>query len=122
MFSADAIYVQVFADRFVAFNSDSGVRAEAQRDPASVSPRMLIADFAVAQEQIKALVNTVRRGLRAPHLLMHPMERIEGGITQVEHRVFVELGLGAGASRVRVHSGEVLAGDAIRQAIQDLKD
>lgn len=118
MFSADAIYVQVFADRFVATNMDSGAHAATSRDPASVSPRMLIGDFAVAQHDIKGIVKSVRRGLRAPNLLIHPMERIDGGITQVEHRVFVELGLGSGAARVRVHTGGVLSGDAVRQAIQ----
>lgn len=121
MLSSDAIYVQVFADRFVVRNVESGESREIQRDQKFASPRMLIADFTVAQHQLKEVVKSVRRGLRAPEILIHPMERIDGGITQVEYRVFVELGVGSGASRVGVYSGAPLSGEAIRKAIRDYK-
>ena len=121
MLSVDAIYVQVFADRFAVRNVDSGESCEVQRDQTSVSPRMLIADFTMAQHQLKEAVKAVRRGLRSPEILMHPMERIEGGVTQVEYRVFVELGMGAGGSKVGVHTGLPVSGDAVRKAIQDYK-
>jgi hypothetical protein len=120
MFSVDTLYVQIFADRFVATNVDSGQIRDLPRDPQSVSPRMLIGDFTVAQHQLQGLVKAVRRGLRAPQLLVHPMERIDGGITQVEHRVFLELGLGSGASRVAVHAGPILSGDGVRLALRHL--
>lgn len=117
MFSADAIYVQVFATRFVVHNIDSGASLDVPRDPRFASPRMLVADFSMAEHQLKEAVRSLRRGLRAPELLIHPMELIDGGVTQVEHRVFVELGHGAGASRVGLHTGPALAGDAVRAAI-----
>lgn len=121
MLSVDAIYVQVFADRFVVKNVDSGESREVQRDQQYASPRMLIADFTMAQHQLKEVLKSVRRGLRQPEILMHPMERIEGGVTQVEYRVFMELGVGSGASRVGVHTGPVLSDGAIRKAIREYK-
>jgi len=121
MLSADAIYVQVFASHFVVRNIDSGVTREVQRNQQFSSPRMLIADFTTAQHQLREAVKSVRRGLRAPEILMHPMERIEGGVTQVEYRVFMELGVGAGASRVGVHTGALLSGEAVRKAIREYK-
>lgn len=121
MFSSDAIYVQVFANRFVARNIDSGVVQETQRDQQFASPRMLIADFTTAQHQLKELVKSVRRGLRSPEILIHPMELIEGGVTQIEYRVFMELGSGAGASRVGVYTGFSLSGEDVRKAIRDYK-
>jgi hypothetical protein len=121
MLSSDAIYVQIFADRFVVKNVDSGESRETQRDQQFESPRMLIADFTHAQHHLKDIVKSVRRGLRAPEILIHPMERIDGGITQVEYRVFVELGRGSGASRVGVYSGVPLSGEAVRKAIHDYK-
>lgn len=121
MLSVDTLYLQIFGDRFVVKNIDSGVEREARRDPQFASPRMLVGDYTVAEQQLKELVKSVRRGLRAPALLVHPMERIEGGVTQIEHRVFRELGIGAGAARVGVYTGAVLSGDAVRQAIRDTK-
>ena len=121
MFTADTIYVQIYADRFVIRNIDSGVSREVLRDQKFASPRMLIADFTMAQHQLKGAVKSIRRGLRPPQALVHPMERIEGGVTQVEYRVFVELGIAAGASRVGVHTGVPLSGDDVRRAIREYK-
>ncbi len=80
---------------------------------------MLISDFTTAQHQLKEVVKSVRRGIRAPEVLIHPMELIEGGITQVEYRVFVELAIGAGASKAAVYSGPVLSTESIKKAIRE---
>jgi len=121
MLSTNTIYVQIYASRFVIKHIESGESVEVQRDQSFASPRMLVADFTMAQHQLKPAIKSVRRGLRAPQILMHPMELIEGGLTQVEHRVFVELGLGSGASKVGVHLGPVLSGDAVQSAISAYK-
>ena len=121
MLSSDAIYVQVFADRIVVSNIDAGLTCTIQRSPHSASPRMLVGNFTLSEQELKAGVKSVRRGLRAPEILVHPMERIEGGVPQVEERVFLELGRGAGASRVAVHTGAPLAGDHVRTAIRAYK-
>lgn len=119
MLFLDTIYVQVFASRFVVSDIRSGRTVEVVRDPAGASPRMLIAEFSVAQQQLKDAVRSVRRGMRRLEILMHPMERIEGGVTQVEHRVFAELGMGAGGSKVGVYCGPPLSGEAVGKAIRE---
>jgi len=121
MLSSDTIYIQIFIDKFVARNVDSEISQVVERDRRGASPRMLIGDFLTAQDQILNIVKFLRRGLRAPQILMHPMELIEGGLTQVEHRVFVELGEGAGASRVGVYTGTALSVDAMKRAILQYK-
>jgi len=121
MFSPDSIYVQVFRSKFIVRNVDSGESTEVSRDQSCASPRMLIADFTMAQHQLKEAVRSVRRGLRAPTMLIHAMELIEGGITQVEYRTFVELGLGAGASKASVYSGAPLSSEGIKKAIREYR-
>lgn len=121
MLSVDAIYVQIFRDRFAVKNVDSGESAEVKRDMSFSSPRMLIADFTTAQHQLKQAVKTLKRGIRAPEILIHPMELIEGGITQVEYRVFVELGVGSGASKAAVYSGTQLSAESVKKAIREYK-
>lgn len=50
------------------------------------------------------------------------MELIEGGITQVEYRVFVELGMGASATKSAVYSGGALVdAEGVRKAIKDYR-
>lgn len=124
MFTADTIYVQVFQSRFMVRNIDSGASVETARDQSFASPRMLIADFTVAEFQLKQAVKQVRRGLRAPQMILHPMELIEGGVTQVEYRAFVELGMGAGAWRIGVYSDtrEALSDDQVRTVVRGVKN
>lgn len=76
-------------------------------------PRMLIADFSLAEKYLQAVLRKrlgARRLSASPRLIMHPLEKLEGGLTQVEDRVFRELALGAGAHDVCVYSGPTLTG------------
>lgn len=52
---------------------------------------MQIPQFALSQQEFKAAVKLVRLGLRAPEILVHAMERIEGGVAQAECAAFMEL-------------------------------
>lgn len=121
MFSANSIYIQVFQSRFVIKNIDTDEKIEVARDQSHASPRMLIADFTTAEHQLKQAVKSIRRGLIAPAILMHPMELIEGGLTQVEYRVFRELALGAGASKTAVYAGAPLSAEEVKKTIREYK-
>jgi len=118
---ADTIYVQVHADRFVLRNVDSAAVVEIRRDPRFRSPRTLIGHFTSAGQEFREGLRKVRRGLLPPWVLMHPMELIEGGLTQVESRALAELAHGSGARRVGVWTGEALSGPRVRAAILEYR-
>lgn len=40
-----------------------------------------------------------------PVVVIHPMEKIEGGLTEIERRAFQELATAAGARETVVHEG-----------------
>jgi rod shape-determining protein MreB len=44
----------------------------------------------------------------SPVVIIHPMEKLEGGVSEIECRVYQELALGAGARKVYIHVGEEL--------------
>ncbi len=121
MLRADTIYVQVHADRFVLRNVDSAAAVEIRRDPSFRSPRTLIGHFTSAEQEFREGLRRVRRGLLPPWVLMHPMELIEGGLTQVESRALAELAAGSGARRVGVWTGEELSGPRVRAAILEYR-
>lgn len=82
-------------------------------DPAFSNVRLLVADFAAAQQLLQSGVTELlpRRFLRLswpPQLLIQPLERLEGGLSQIEERILMELGLGCGARTVRLHLGAEL--------------
>ena len=116
-----SLYVQVRENRFDIRNVGDGKTFHATASPPFSHPRMLVGDFTAAQSCLKTLADQARGSGFAlkTEMLIHPMEKLEGGLTQIESRVFEELAAGAGASRVVVWSGAPL-GDA--EVAAKLKD
>jgi rod shape-determining protein MreB and related proteins len=85
-----------------------------QPDHAFSHPRMLVGHFNNAESALKKVLSARKRSFlsASPHLVMHIREPWEGGLTQIEERVFIEVGLGAGASKVRVHAAPNALSDA----------
>lgn len=74
-------------------------------------PRLLIADFQKAEKILMHAVREVcaRKFLPpSPRVVIQPMEKLEGGLTDIELRVFRELCIGAGAREVVVYVGSPL--------------
>ncbi|WOI35989.1 rod shape-determining protein MreB [Alteromonas sp. CI.11.F.A3] len=75
-------------------------------------PRVLFSDFYVGE---KLLQHTFRhlgnsKMLRPrPKVIIHPMEKTEGGLTMIEKRAFKELAIGAGAIAVKIYIGSALS-------------
>ncbi len=71
-------------------------------------PRLMISNFTYAE---KVLLHAIRSLFAArffapsPRVIIHQLEKNEGGLTEVEERVLRELALGAGAREVVVYSG-----------------
>lgn len=108
------VYVRVFANRFVLKRL-----AGAEETPVTVlSPaafttaRLLVGEFAIAERVLRqALRNLEKRPwLRSsPVVLLHPMEQVQGGLCEVEERIFRELAIGAGARKVVLWIGPELS-------------
>lgn len=73
-------------------------------------PRSFVADFLIAEKLIQHGVfeiHKARRFLRpSPRIVMHQLEKTEGGLTSVEDRVLRELAVVAGAREVLIHIGD----------------
>ena len=74
-------------------------------------PRVLFADFVVGEELLKHIIHALsakRLIVPAPLVVIHAMEKTEGGLTYIERRAFMELAEGAGARRAYVYEGPEL--------------
>lgn len=70
--------------------------------------RSLIGDFQLAEEFLTygiRQVHNYRYLSAAPRVIMHPLEKIEGGLTDLEACGLEELATDAGATEVIVHTG-----------------
>lgn len=75
-------------------------------------PRLLVSEFQVAEKVLAYGVKKVHKNRRfppSPRVIFQPMEKLEGGVTTIEKRVYRELCLGAGAREVLLHTGKELS-------------
>jgi len=74
--------------------------------------RSLISNFEIGEKLLQHIIGLLLQQsifkLR-PRVVIHPMEKLEGGLTIVEERAFKELAIGAGAREVIVYQGSELA-------------
>ena len=103
----DVLYVQIFTNRYKIRNISSGKDLDLPSAIPFSHPRTVVGEFVVADELLRRGIKSMR-GFLPPRVLVHPMEKVEGGLTQVEERVFLELAYGAGASRAAVWTGQPL--------------
>ena len=107
------LYLKLSCNQMHLTHLQNGRELHLLADPPFSNQRLLVADFAVAerllQRAIAELLPTrLLRLSRPPRLLIQPLERLEGGLSQVEERILLELGLGCGARKVRLHMGPEL--------------
>jgi len=75
-------------------------------------PRGLINDFLVAEKILQHIYHVLlgKKWISpSPRVVVHPMEKNEGGITMIERKAFTEMALGAGAREAVLHQGIVLS-------------
>lgn len=80
-------------------------------------PRTIIGDYTVAEKTLKHAVRELYRGrwfAPAPIIVMHPLEKLEGGLTQVERRALLELAQSIGGRRGHIWLGRELTDHELR--------
>lgn len=122
MIRRDVIYVQLYQSRFDILNVTTGQALVLGRDVNFSSPRMVLADFTGTQFLLRQGIRKVRSSFLSPNIVLHPMELIEGGITQVEHRALRELGHGIGGRRVAIWEGDVLPSASVKRVIAEFRE
>jgi hypothetical protein len=114
LFTTHYIYIQIRSNHI----STRDVVSKKVCSSTSVTPfstqRLLIGNFTVAEALLRSLIRQlvpkqIRFWSLPPLVVIHPMELCEGGLCQIEERVFIELALGGGARKVRLHLGEQLS-------------
>ena len=74
-------------------------------------PRMLLVDFMCAEKLLRYMLRSVYKigwFTPAPIMIIHPMEKLDGGLTEIEIRAWSELGLSTGVRKAVVYTGPTL--------------
>jgi rod shape-determining protein MreB len=112
-------YAQVFKNRIKLSIPVKGIVVEEFGEFSH--PRSLIGQFEVGEKAMAKAISRAYPGKLIkprPFLVIHPKEILEGGLTQIEERALMEMGLGAGASRVKVWQGADLDTEQLDELIK----
>lgn len=109
---ASPMYIKIYANHFVIKVLDDTEQETTSFPTHSfTSQRLLVGNFSEAEKALSQGIQELLGGglfKKSPTVVIHPMEKVEGGLCEVELKVFNELALGAGASKVIIHLGAEL--------------
>ena len=116
MLPGNTIYVKIYENRIHIRNIDDRKEIELSAASTFTTERLLIGNFTVAQTLLKKGIKIVMgKKFFAPFILMHPIEKIEGGLSQVEERVLKDLAIIAGAQKIVLWVGHELTDKDVLQ-------
>ena len=120
-FFESTVYVLVRKNHFRVRHIESNSEASFEAQPPFTTTRLLVGQFGVAESLLKrALKQVSKAGLLsvAPHVVIQPLEMVEGGLSEVEERVLREVAMGAGASKVVVWVGARLSDAEVKAKLE----
>jgi hypothetical protein len=105
---ARTLYVRITRNRMRIRHIESGNEISLDAAEPFTSSRLLVAGFSAAQRLLERGIGLAagRFGL-APILVIHPVEMMDGGLSESEERLFLDLGYGTGAQFVAVVAADV---------------
>ena len=110
------LYVRITKDRMRVRHIESGSEISLEATQPFTNSRLLVAGFSAAQRLLKRGIGEAagRFGL-APVIIIHPAEMMEGGLSESDERLLLDLGYSTGARYVAVVA-EALSDAEVRQA------
>ncbi len=112
------IYIKIYENRIYVRNIDACKEISLSSESPFTTERLLIGTFTVAKTLItKGIKIIMGKQFFAPTILMHPIEKVDGGLSQVEERVLRDLAISVGAQKVVVWVGHELTDNDVIQKV-----
>jgi len=110
------LYIRITRDRMRVRLIESGRKVSLDAAQPFTNSRLLVAGFSAAQRLLKrGIAEAAGRFGLAPVIVIHPAEMVEGGLSESDERLLLDLGYGTGARYVAVVA-EALSDAEVRQA------
>ena len=112
------LYVRMRRNALTLRHIESGRELAASTDVAFSNSRLLVANTTLVTGIVKQGMRTIlaKFGI-APTIVMHPLEMVEGGLSEVEERSLSDIGYAVGALRVVVVTGPELSDSEVMASV-----
>ena len=109
---SSTVYVKVRSNQYELRHIEANKSVSVVATSPFTTERLLIGQFTEAEEALSSGLNKLFAGrwfTPKPNIIIHPQEKTEGGLSQIEERVLLEVAAGAGARRAIVWIGHELS-------------
>jgi len=114
---SDSVYVRIRRNQVSVRHPKSQRDVTLQAAKPFTTTRLLVGDLLAAHETFVAAIKAALPASwwrPSPVVVVHPLEMIEGGLSEVEERLLKEVFLGLGAAKVIVWIGPELSDAEVR--------
>ena len=107
------LYIQVFDNKLVIRHLGKNIEVSSTAELPFSSTRLLVGDFTAAAAHFKkSIAQCIAKASRFNfgfNAVVHPRDKIDGGLSQVEERTLMVLMNMSGARKIHIHLGHVLS-------------
>ena len=106
------VYVRVAKNQFQIRHIENKKEIIMSAVEPFTTKRLLIGEYRIAEKYLREGIKKVHQGRwlpASPVVIMHPLEMVDGGLSEIEERVLKELATGAGARKVILWLGHELS-------------
>lgn len=110
------VYVRIRRNQFEMRHIEENTEVSLTAFPPFTTQRLLIGEFKPADHLFRKGIKELIGSIWIPpnfRILLHPLEMTEGGLSQVEERVLMELATGMKPRVTRIWVGEELSDDEV---------
>ena len=116
------LYLKIFINRIELQDVQSGQIVRLSATTPFTSKRLLVGDLSEARSLVREAARSMKKGILSllikPVILVHPMEMVSDGLSEIEEEICMTLGLEAGARKVVIHMGSALSNAQVQKKIQ----
>ena len=115
-------YLRVRKNEISARNIKSGKEVTIKASTPFTSTRLLVGEFRLAEKLVCNAMKEIFPNAfwtTSPAVVVHPLEMVEGGLSEVEERLLKELAIGAGAAMAIVLTGAELTDAEVRAKVSE---
>jgi actin-like ATPase involved in cell morphogenesis len=117
IFKTNLIYLVLYKNKVKVIDLMSGKFVEKNATPPFSSTRILWADYQVGENFVNTILRDFISNWGAHRMLVHPMEILEGGLSEVEKRALIDSARHMNAKEVYLMEGgaELTVGQALKK-------
>jgi len=110
------VYIKVFPNTFELHQVEADLNLSVSSNKSFTTERLLVGQFSEAAEVLRNAMKRLYQGrwlIVKPVVVIQPMDKLAGGLSEVEERILKELAADAGARKTIVWIGHELTDQEI---------